>query len=168
MSSLKESIVQVQISKEGRRYYLLGNTYAIKDALRAAGAKWDRERGAWWTSKPDVAARFEEQVREKSAALEAVQAATANEPRSAVRGNTYPVREALRALGGTWDAAGKVWVVPASKEAEANALVAAAPKSTFKRPSPDGYYRRGGQTLARGCADCSRLGRMCAQCEFDS
>ncbi len=46
------------IEKIGRRYYLTGNTYAVRDALKAAGCHWDAERKAWWTSKQDVAERF--------------------------------------------------------------------------------------------------------------
>jgi hypothetical protein len=32
----------------GRRTYVIGNTYAVRDALRAAGAHWDADRKAWW------------------------------------------------------------------------------------------------------------------------
>ena len=47
-----------------------------------------------------------------------------------ITGNTYPVKEALKSLGGRWDPASKGWKVPAGREAEARALVAgAAPKS---------------------------------------
>ena len=45
----------IVIEKTGRRYYLVGNTYAVKDRIKAAGCKWDPERRAWWTSKQDVA-----------------------------------------------------------------------------------------------------------------
>ena len=31
--------------------------------------------------------------------------------RYVLRGNTYPVRSILRAMGAQWDATGKVWVV---------------------------------------------------------
>lgn len=48
----------IQIQKDGRRFYLVGNTFAIKDKLRAAGAHWDGDRKAWWTSKIDVAEQF--------------------------------------------------------------------------------------------------------------
>jgi hypothetical protein len=27
-------------------------------------------------------------------------------------GNTYPIRDAIKALGGKWDAARKAWIVP--------------------------------------------------------
>jgi hypothetical protein len=48
----------ITIQSEGRRHYLLGNTYPIKDQLRSAGAHWDADRKAWWTSKRDVAERL--------------------------------------------------------------------------------------------------------------
>lgn len=38
----------IEIERIGRRSYLRGNTYGIKDALRAAGAHWDAEQRAWW------------------------------------------------------------------------------------------------------------------------
>lgn len=48
----------IQIQSEGRRHYLIGDTYPIKSQLRDAGAHWDGERRAWWTAKLDVAKRF--------------------------------------------------------------------------------------------------------------
>ena len=45
----------IQIQSEGRRHYLIGNTYPIKDQLRKCGAKWDPDRRAWWTGKKEVA-----------------------------------------------------------------------------------------------------------------
>ena len=45
-----------------------------------------------------------------------------------IRGNTYPVREQLKALfGGKWNANDKVWEVPSSNSHQALALVAAQP-----------------------------------------
>ncbi len=41
-----------------------------------------------------------------------------------VTGNTYPVKDALKALGGKWDASAKGWRIPEDKAEEANALVA--------------------------------------------
>ena len=46
------------IKKEGRRYYLIGNTYAIRDRLKAAGCHWDPGRRAWWTGDRAVAECF--------------------------------------------------------------------------------------------------------------
>jgi hypothetical protein len=44
----------------------------------------------------------------------------------AITGNTYPVRDILKRLGGTWDAARKAWIVPDDKAAEARSVVNAA------------------------------------------
>ena len=41
-----------------------------------------------------------------------------------ITGNTYPVKDALKALGGRWDAAEKGWRVPAANAGEARRLVA--------------------------------------------
>lgn len=53
----------------------------------------------------------------------------------AITGNTYPVKDALRAMGGKWDAGRKAWLVPDDKAAEAAELVAAAPRSSYPRMS---------------------------------
>lgn len=45
----------ISIQSEGRRHYLVGDTYALRDALRDAGAKWDPDHRAWWTGKKEVA-----------------------------------------------------------------------------------------------------------------
>lgn len=37
-----------KVEREGRRSYIVGNTYPVKDALKAAGAHWDGDRRAWW------------------------------------------------------------------------------------------------------------------------
>lgn len=48
----------VTIEKIGRRHYIVGNTYPIKDQLRSAGCNWDPDRKQWWTGKSEVAERF--------------------------------------------------------------------------------------------------------------
>mgnify|MGYP000415691527 CR=1 FL=1 len=47
------------IEKTGRRFYVLGNTYSIKDQLRSEGCNWDPGRKAWWTGKQEVAERLQ-------------------------------------------------------------------------------------------------------------
>ena len=49
---------------------------------------------------------------------------------TAITGNTYPVKDQIRALGGQWDKDKKVWLVPADREQQARKLVASAPKHT--------------------------------------
>jgi hypothetical protein len=60
-----------------------------------------------------------------------------------ITGNTYPVKDALRAMGGRWDAGVKGWRVPAEREAEARALLPA--------PAP---RARGIRTAAGLCLEC--------------
>lgn len=49
----------------------------------------------------------------------------------AISGNTFPVKDELKALGGKWDADSKCWKVPDDKAQEAQALVAGAPKQKY-------------------------------------
>jgi hypothetical protein len=44
-----------------------------------------------------------------------------------ITGNTYPVKDQIKALGGHWDADAKGWRVPADKASQAQALVDGAP-----------------------------------------
>ena len=41
----------------------------------------------------------------------------------AIVGNTYPVKDQIKALGGQWNAAAKAWMVPQARAKEAWALV---------------------------------------------
>lgn len=47
--------MSITIQADGRRFYLVGETYPHKGAIKAAGCSWDPARGAWWTGKRDVA-----------------------------------------------------------------------------------------------------------------
>jgi hypothetical protein len=48
----------ITIKKIARRFYLMGNTYPLKDAIRDAGCHWDADQKAWWTAKEEVATRL--------------------------------------------------------------------------------------------------------------
>lgn len=89
-----------------------------------------------------------------------------------VTGNTYPVKDSIKALGGRWDAANKGWRVPADKADRAKALVSGAPKSTYSAPSRSQYARRSGGGRWTGCSCGSREGNPrdsdCAQCQYDN
>ena len=49
-------------------------------------------------------------------------------------GNTYPVRDKIKALGGIWNPVQKGWMVPADKYDEAASLVKYAPPADHVRP----------------------------------
>lgn len=40
-----------------------------------------------------------------------------------IYGNTYPVKDQIKALGGRWNAAEKAWFVPANQQLIAMALI---------------------------------------------
>lgn len=48
----------ITIQSEGRRHYLIGDTYPIRAAARTAGCKWDPDRRAWWSGKRETAERL--------------------------------------------------------------------------------------------------------------
>lgn len=79
----------------------------------------------------------------------------------AITGNTYPVKDRLKALGGRWNPDEKAWMVPDDKADEARALVAGAPaKSSHSHSS-----YRGGK-----CHDCGRPSRgyyYCYDCSLE-
>jgi hypothetical protein len=47
--------LNISTEKVATRIYVTGNTYAVKDRLKAAGCHWDGERRQWWigTAKAD-------------------------------------------------------------------------------------------------------------------
>jgi hypothetical protein len=87
----------------------------------------------------------------------------------AIAGNTYPVKDQIKALGGRWNADAKVWMVPADKAEEARKIVANAPRSTYSN-----FRRRSNGGRCRGCRGPIRnaphhhaMGGYCGYCAFD-
>ena len=68
----------------------------------------------------------------------------------AITGNTYPVKDRIKALGGRWNADLKAWMVPADKAAEAQRLVSGAGPTRGRVPQierrPGGSMYRNGQS----------------------
>lgn len=90
----------------------------------------------------------------------------------AITGNTYPVKDQIKALGGRWNADLKAWMVPAEKADEARRIVAGAPRKSGyggngygRKPS---WSRGGGRW--NGCSMGCREGApnpRCKSCCFD-
>lgn len=83
-----------------------------------------------------------------------------------ITGNTYPVKDALKAMGARWNATAKGWDVPAAKASAAQALVTGAPKQAFTAftavaQRPTGSARYYGRSVD-GCDSCR--GRGCDDC----
>lgn len=47
----------IDIKEIGGRFYIGGETYALRDQLRKLGCSWDQDRREWWTANADVAAK---------------------------------------------------------------------------------------------------------------
>lgn len=70
-----------------------------------------------------------------------------------ITGNTYPVKEEIKALGGTWSKASKGWLVPDERADEARAIVAGAGPSAPYTPArcrPTSRYRSNVYQFAGG------------------
>jgi len=74
-----------------------------------------------------------------------------------ITGNTYPVKDQLKALGGKWDSAAKGWRVPDEKADEAIKLVgksAGRPRSSYQ------------PRICKTCGCRINYGVYCGKCEF--
>lgn len=84
-----------------------------------------------------------------------------------ITGNTYPVKDALKALGGRWDATAKGWRVPQAQAKEAQALVASpTPSAAAPAPAP---RNRGTRTGCR-CGSVNEFSKPsdCWTCRHDA
>lgn len=93
-------------------------------------------------------------------------------------GNTYPVKDAIKALGGRWDVAAKGWRVPSAVAARAQSLVAGAPRGYVSAPISTASARAPYRTTSRGkwtgCScgarempDGTLSGNACRECRYD-
>lgn len=58
-----------------------------------------------------------------------------------ISGNTFPVKDKLRALGGRWNPDAKLWLVPDDKAAEAQAIVAGGATDSGSPNKPFRHYK---------------------------
>lgn len=82
-----------------------------------------------------------------------------------IQGNTYPVRDQLKALGGKWDASRKIWMVPANKAEEARRLVANAPVQPRRGAKSSSSSQRGPR-VCKACGQRINYGVYCGKCEY--
>ena len=81
-----------------------------------------------------------------------------------ITGNTYPVKDALRSMGGKWDPTRKGWNVPSDKADAARKLVAGATPTPTRQYTPStGGPRRAGAYVPCGYPGCSP--GYCDECD---
>ena len=84
----------------------------------------------------------------------------------AITGNTYPVKEALKALGARWNGDLKAWMVSAGKADQAKAIVAGAgPKKAYAGASRYGSYATIGQRQQSRMRSTGWTGCSCGSIE---
>lgn len=160
----------ITLETSGRRIYARGNTYPLREQLRDMGGHWDGEAKAWWVGS-GKRAQLEKLVAKHAFRAEAPRASSGSSSPTmvAIEGNTYPVREQIRALGGRWDGASKVWMVPAGKATEARKLVAGAGARKERRSGSE--YTQSRCRECRGpivnCSYHKAMYGLCGQCAFD-
>ena len=85
----------------------------------------------------------------------------------AIAGNTFPVKESLKAIGARWNGDAKAWMVPADKADEARKIVASAvTTASSTRTYRPTHCRECGQT-ARRYTKIYRNG-LCSECYRDA
>jgi len=86
-----------------------------------------------------------------------------------ITGNTFPVKDAIKALGGRWDADAKGWRVPAARAAEAQKLVAGAPRNAGGWAAR-ATHRTGGKWTGCSCGSRDGVSRPsdCFTCRHDA
>lgn len=89
---------------------------------------------------------------------------------TAITGNTYPVKDSLKALGARWNADQKAWMVEDSKAEQARKIVAGAPAVSAERKPfvhrkcqmcgrhADRYTRIYGSGECRDCYEERKMG----------
>lgn len=78
-----------------------------------------------------------------------------------ITGNTYPVKDQLKALGAKWDADQKAWAIDEDKAEQAHAIVA------NQKPQTPGICSKCGKPCKAPftiCLSCKPPPRVCRQC----
>jgi len=122
LPQLKKCAAAIEVKKEGRRYYLLGNTFPYKDDLRGFGANWDPQRRAWWISSMKWK-KYEKDVTsllglsgdkqpDKDLILSDSVTALFRGDDVFLSGDTYAIKDDLKRHKFRWDGQKRMWFLP--------------------------------------------------------
>lgn len=129
----------IQVETRGRRVYLIGNTFSIKDQLKALGFAFDGQERAWWVSTTKYATiKGKVEALLQPAAPASVSApdqeevvapgikAVWRDGRVYVTGNTFSIKDQLKDNGFRWDGINKSWYVSQAAWPQAKRMFAPA------------------------------------------
>ncbi|MGH6862729.1 MAG: hypothetical protein ACRECN_00390 [Methylocella sp.] len=81
---------------------------------------------------------------------------------TAIKGNTYPVKDALKALGARWNPAAKAWMISDELAPRAWAIVGGAPRpAASPKASARPHYN-----TCHDCGGASYGAYICAECQM--
>lgn len=157
----------ITIEKAGRRYYVRGETFPHKTALRDAGCKWDDEAGAWWTGKAEVAEQLRTSLAGSPGELSGAPTPLADgswgvrvfSATGVVPGMTVHVSARS---GKRWNAE-----VSAVERVDGDTTIVSTKARARAEPTVQTQSRSRGRCRARGCSAPATRRGYCAQCAFD-
>lgn len=161
--SKKSSFKADMDNRRDRGWRVTGNTYAVKDQIKALGGVWDSWEKQWLLPSAEATQEATMLVRTGGKSVEKrSEEASTQEQRTlkgwTVEGNTYPVKDRIRALGGTWDRQTKRWVMPSAEATEkARALLPEQPAKTKTKQA--GEHIRTYETRTKPAID-SHVGEL--------
>lgn len=118
-------MAQLLLRTDKKGWLLLGQTYQVRELLKAQGAKWsDNNPKGWIFSAEKEKAEVLKILRGLGKEVTSVKDETLKDLKFEVcwnstllvTGNTFPLKVFLRAQGGTWDPDRKGWGFPAEKK----------------------------------------------------
>jgi hypothetical protein len=57
----------ITVRSEGRRHYIAGLPYELKDTAKEAGCRWDSDRKMWWSGKSEIAIEVVQRAQSRQA-----------------------------------------------------------------------------------------------------
>lgn len=180
----------IQLKTEGRRIYLVGDTYAIKDRIKSMGGHWDGESRAWWVGSGKLAEAQKLAGTSASASQGDTRRSSDAPGESAIiagrckfKGHAYYLAGRDTSTG-RWDRSVEaittrdgakclLYLRDGSKQFWAAREAIEITKS-YSTPSTIRKIKEYAQEAAAvtayggtpGCSACRSLGRMCPRCEF--
>lgn len=61
----------MKVTKKGKRFFIEGYTYPIKDKLKARGCRWDKDSKSWYTEDVEVARDIRDNPPKETVAMNA-------------------------------------------------------------------------------------------------
>jgi hypothetical protein len=191
--NMRSLVMAITIERQGQRIYLTGDTYPVKDRIKALGGHWDDERRAWWigATKDKEAQALADSLNGAGAAPDAPRAKQSPDDirltgKGEYKSRTYYLgsrtRDGARIRCLTlphengdyldfWANAGAVTVTKTYQPREYRGrqeytTLGSIARFVAKKKRGESQGRDMSY-FGNGCAECRALGALCQRCAFD-